>query len=118
MKKILIVDDDEYIIESLSLFLEMEGFKVESSNGNAVMEKIEAFKPHVIIMDIWMAGKSGIEYSKEIKKHPEYKHIYVILASATTNVSQFKKESFADDTMDKPFEVELLAKKLKALPLT
>jgi DNA-binding response OmpR family regulator len=96
----------------------MEGFKVSSSNGTSVMEKINSFKPHVVIMDIWMAGKSGIEYSKEIKSNTVHKHIYVILASATTNVSQFKKESMADDTMDKPFEVELLAKKLKALPLT
>ena len=72
-QKILVVDDEEDILEILKYNLEKEGFEVKTaSDGNAGIEMAEKFDPHLIILDIIMPKKSGIEALSAIKdKFPD-----------------------------------------------
>lgn len=69
MKKILIVEDDQSLSEALQTRLGTEGFKVEVAiNGKEGLEKIDQFKPDLILLDIIMPIMDGITMLKEIKK--------------------------------------------------
>ena len=61
-KKILIADDEPDILEILKFNLEADGFVVETAkDGNSAIEKAKSFLPDLIILDIMMPGKNGIE---------------------------------------------------------
>ena len=67
-KKILLIDDDESTLESLSTYLEELGYKVFTArNGITGLEVVKNLSPDVIISDIRMAGLNGIEFAYIIK---------------------------------------------------
>jgi len=69
MKKILIVDDEESIRFLYREELEEDGFSVEvAKNGEEALEKVPAFKPDLITLDIKMPGMDGIETLKRIRE--------------------------------------------------
>jgi len=62
MKKVLIADDEQDILDILQFNLEAEGFTVETANNGVVaIEKAKSFQPDLIILDVMMPGKTGIE---------------------------------------------------------
>ena len=68
MKKMLLVDDDTKLQELLRAYLEAFGFTVRSLlSGMKIMEAIAEDKPDIIILDIMMPGKDGLEVLKEIR---------------------------------------------------
>jgi two-component system nitrogen regulation response regulator NtrX len=75
---LLIVDDEPFILQSLSGILSDEGFEVSTaSNGYEALKRIEEDSPDLVLLDIWMPGLDGIETLKEIKKnnpHIQVKH--------------------------------------------
>ncbi|MCF8035988.1 MAG: response regulator, partial [Desulfobacteraceae bacterium] len=75
---ILIVDDEESILKSLSGILTDEGFEIlTAANGYEALKCIEEQGPDLVLLDIWMPGLDGIETLKEIKnQHP---HVQVIM---------------------------------------
>jgi DNA-binding response OmpR family regulator len=69
-KKILIVDDEEYVVEMIKLRLQEEGYEIETaSNGTDGIKTAEAFQPDLIIMDLMMEGLTGTETIKILKAH-------------------------------------------------
>ena len=77
-KKILIVDDEQSIVQSLSGLLSDEGFQVSTAvNGYEALKIIDSESPDVVLLDIWMPGMDGIETLREIKKYNP--HIQVII---------------------------------------
>jgi len=82
MKKILLVDDEEDILEFLKYNLEQEKFEVlVSSNGRDALKKME-HNPDLIVLDIMMPGMDGFELYKHIKSDKNYHHIPVIFLTA------------------------------------
>ena len=77
--KILLVDDHEVVRLGLkSLISRNKGFEVVAEAGNAseALDKVSRYKPHVVVMDIRLPGKSGIEATREIvQKYPDTKVI-------------------------------------------
>jgi YesN/AraC family two-component response regulator len=68
MKKILIVDDETLIREGLKITLELEGYEVEiAEDGREAVRIVEIFKPDVIVTDIIMPEKDGIELILELR---------------------------------------------------
>ena len=68
MKKMLMVDDDAKLQDLLRTYLEAYGFTVRSLlSGMKIMEAIQEDKPDIIILDIMMPGKDGLEVLKEIR---------------------------------------------------
>ncbi len=111
MYNILVVDDDKEIVNAIEIYLKNEGYKIiKAHNGNEALEKIEENEIHLIILDIMMPEKDGIETLEEIRKE---KSIPVILLSAKSE-DYDKIEGLnlgADDYITKPFNpLELIAR--------
>jgi len=80
MNKILVVDDDLSVVESASAILQQAGYSVLSAfNGYDALEIFEAEKPDLVLLDLAIPGKSGVEVCKILKSQPNYKNIPVIM---------------------------------------
>ncbi|RKS98661.1 response regulator transcription factor [Flavobacterium sp. 123] len=111
MKKILIIEDDNLIIKILEFILEREGYEIFiSKDGNDGINKIGEIEPDLIITDIMMPYKSGLEITAYSKKN--YPTIPVIIVSALGKEDLTVIEGFklgVDDFIAKPFNpIELV----------
>jgi DNA-binding response OmpR family regulator len=116
--KILVVDDEVYIVHILDFSLGMEGYDVVTAlDGEQALEKVKLEKPDLIVLDIMMPKLDGYETCKQLKSDPATRHIPVILLSAKgRNVDQ--KVGFevgADDYITKPFSPRKLVERVNAL---
>jgi two-component system alkaline phosphatase synthesis response regulator PhoP len=116
--KILVVDDEIYIVHILDFSLGMEGYEVVTAlDGEQALEKLQSERPDLIVLDIMMPKLDGYEVCKAIKSNSETRHIPVILLSAKgRNVDQ--KMGFdvgADDYITKPFSPRKLVERINQL---
>ncbi len=89
MKKILLVEDDNFIIDIYVTKLKEVGFSVQSAvNGEDALAKIKQSRPDLVLLDIVLPQVTGFEFLQEIKSMPELKNVPVIVIS---NLGQ-KKE--------------------------
>ena len=111
MYNILVVDDDKEIVNAIEIYLSQEGYHIiKAYDGEEALEKIKENEIHLIILDIMMPNKDGIETLQEIRKD---KTIPVIMLSAKSE--DYDKISGlntgADDYVTKPFNpLELIAR--------
>ena len=118
---ILVVDDDPDLVESVSMKLESENFKVAKAyDGVEAWDKIKEERPALIVLDVMMPRKNGYELCAELKKSEEYKDIIVVLltavADAVTSTSfthMDGKTTLADDFIPKPIELDRLMEIVK-----
>jgi two-component system alkaline phosphatase synthesis response regulator PhoP len=116
--KILVVDDEIYIVHILDFSLGMEGYSVVTAlDGEQALEKARTEKPDLIVLDIMMPKLDGYETCKRLKADDATKAIPVILLSAKgRNVDQ--KVGFevgADDYITKPFSPRKLVERINAI---
>ncbi|NIM47416.1 MAG: response regulator [Candidatus Aenigmarchaeota archaeon] len=79
-KKVLIVDDDPYILKMYQLKLGFEDYEIETAeNGKIALEKIKNFKPDVVLLDILMPEMDGFGVLEEMKKESDHKKTKVIV---------------------------------------
>jgi len=110
---ILVVDDDDGIRELVKQYLNQNNFLVSSANSaEDALEKIQVIKFDLIILDIMMPGKSGLEFTIENKKKI---NTPIILLTAKGEASERVKglEVGADDYLPKPFEPKELILRIK-----
>ncbi len=108
-KKVLVIDDDYDIVEPLSMLLSDSGYEVRTiTKGYEVYEKIEKFKPDVILLDVLMSGSDGRTICKTIKEHKDMKTIQIIMMSAYPNAKKESTQVGADAFIAKPFETSNL----------
>jgi DNA-binding response OmpR family regulator len=115
-KKILIADDEPYILRSLSFVLKKEGFDIDTAaDGEETLEKIEQFKPKILFLDIMMPKKDGYEVCKYLKSNDATRDIYIIMLTARGQIIDKKKgiESGADEYITKPFSPREIVSKVK-----
>src|SRR5262249_19858455 len=117
--KILVVDDEIYIVHILDFSLGMEGYDVITAlDGEQAVEKARAEKPDLIVLDIMMPKLDGYETCKILKGEKETRDIPVILLSAKgRNVDQ--KVGFevgADDYTPNPFTPPKLGERITPIP--
>jgi len=118
---ILVVDDDPDLVESITMKLESNNFRVTRAyDGIEAWEKIKEEPPELIILDVMMPRKNGYETCKEIKKDDQYKNITVLLLTAvgdavrTTNYTHMDgKTTPADDFIEKPIDLDKLMEIVK-----
>ena len=68
-QRILITDDDENIVELISLYLAKEGYEVKSaSDGREALAALDSFKPSLIVLDVMMPEMDGYEVCREVRK--------------------------------------------------
>lgn len=117
MSKILVVDDDLDILVVMEILLSMKGYEVEvTAKWENTFDKIESFKPDLILLDVLISGNDGRVLCKQLKSDPVKKIIPVIMFSAHPSAAATIKEYGANDFIAKPFDVnDLLAKISKQL---
>lgn len=112
-KKILIFDDDTTILEVISIIFEENGYQVEiSETSHDILERVAQYKPDVILMDNWIPKIGGVEATKLLKNHDEFKNIPVIYVTANNDIVALAKQAQADDYVAKPFNLEDLEEKV------
>ena len=122
-KRILIVDDDAIIVETIVQALEEEEYDYEivsASDGFEAGLQVNHFKPHLLILDIMMPDIKGYDVCKRIKTNEETKDIKIIVLSAYLDDERFKKmkEYGADLCFSKPLPLPQLKEEVaKALGL-
>lgn len=114
-QKILVVDDEASICDLLKINLEAEGYEVSLAyDGRSALEKVEAFKPDLIILDVMLPEIDGFEVCKKITFE---KSIPIIMLTAKSDLVDkvLGLEIGADDYITKPFHPRELLARVKVL---
>ncbi len=117
-KKILIADDEPDILEIVSYNLRNEGYEIiNARDGEEALQKARAFKPDLIILDVMMPNKTGMEVCRLLRLQPEFQHTLIIFLTALSDeVSHIKGLEYgADDYISKPVSPKVLVSKVNAL---
>lgn len=123
--RILIIDDDPDIVESMKVILESEKFTIDvAATGKEGLKKARLKKPDLIILDVMMeTGDKGFEVARELKKDEDYEAIPILMLTAIKEKRglDFKKEAGdriwlpVDDYCEKPLKPEDLISKVNNL---
>ena len=116
--KILLADDEPDILEIVSYNLSAEGYDVIcAKNGNEAIDLAKKHLPSMIILDVMMPGKNGMEVCKILRLQPEFKDTVIIFLSALSdeNTEIRGLETGADDYISKPISPKVLISKVNAL---
>jgi len=117
MKKIIVVDDDEEVLDTIQLVLEIGGYEVEPlSSAEGIYETVNSFNPDLIILDIVLGKIDGRTICNEIKTEPKTKHIPILMMSGLYKEEEINLlETPPDDFMPKPFKIDVLLEKIESL---
>lgn len=116
--KVLIADDEPDILEIIQYNLQGEGYEVVAvKNGNDAIDQAKIFQPDLIILDIMMPGKNGIEVCNILRMQPAFKETLIIFLTALSDEGTEVKglETGADDFITKPISPKVLVSKVNAL---
>jgi DNA-binding response OmpR family regulator len=109
---ILFADDDPGMRALVVINLEAEGFTVTTAeDGCSALEKIERLRPDLIVLDVMMPGRDGLDVLRELRKRPAVAGIPVVLLTAKATDADVWEgwKAGADYYMTKPFKPEDLA---------
>ncbi len=115
--KILIVDDEPDIVEFISYSLKSKGYlTATASDGIEALRKAKDFQPDLILIDVMMPNKNGIQTVRELRQHPGFSDTAIIFLTALNDErSEIEGlEVGADDYLAKPIKPELLATRIAA----
>jgi DNA-binding response OmpR family regulator len=117
MKKILVVDDDDEVLETIQLILEIGGYDVEPLNdAELIFERIEEFEPDLILLDIVLGKIDGRVLCSQIKSQYQTRSIPILMMSGLYDLKEVQSmESAPDDFMEKPFKMDVLLEKIEKL---
>jgi len=114
MKKVLVIDDDQTIMEVMKIVLEEEGYTVLVDSKGTYFSKKSNPLPDIILLDLLLKGEDGREICKTIKADTRTSHIPIIIVSAHTSkeVEKAVGEAGADSYLTKPFDIHKLLEKV------
>ena len=108
-KKILIVDDEQDIVETLKFILEAQGYTCFCAyNGEDGLNKAKEIMPNLIILDVMMPKINGYKISRLLKYDSKYKDIPIIMVTARSQEQDklIGEETGVNEYISKPFELE------------
>ncbi|HEX3783145.1 MAG TPA: response regulator transcription factor [Pseudonocardiaceae bacterium] len=114
--RILVVDDDRAVRESLRRSLQFNGYQVElASDGVAAMEQIQAQRPDALVLDVMMPRLDGLEVCRRLRSTGDDLPVLVLTARDAVSDRVAGLDAGADDYLPKPFALEELLARLRAL---
>ena len=115
-KRVLIVDDEVDLVETLKFKLEASGFEALTAyDGLEALSKAKNDKPDLILLDIMLPKLNGYQICRELKSDDKYKHIPIIMLTAKAQESDkfWGLETGADEYVTKPFDSNQLVELIK-----
>lgn len=117
-KKVLIADDEPDILEILKYNLVNEGYQVfTAKDGDEALEKARIARPDLIVLDIMMPKKTGVEVCEILRAQPAFKNTLIIFLTAINDEgTQIRGlETGADDYINKPVSTKVFVSRVNAL---
>jgi two-component system alkaline phosphatase synthesis response regulator PhoP len=117
-KKILIADDEPDILEILEYNLTAEGFRVlKAKDGDEALEIANKEKPDLIVLDVMMPKRNGMDVCKILRDKPEFEDTLILILTALNDESSHIKglEMGADDYVSKPISPKVFISRVNAL---
>jgi len=115
---VLVVEDEPHIIESLSFLMKRAGHKVRiARDGDAAIRTMEAEKPDLVILDITLPRRDGLDVCRTIRADDRWRDVRVIMLTARGRELDRRKglETGADDYILKPFSTSDIVQRVEAL---
>jgi two-component system phosphate regulon response regulator PhoB len=110
--KIMVIEDDTDIRETMVYALEDAKYEVVASEDARILKFLNQHNPDLILLDNWLSDwksdASGEQISKQLKTNPATKHIPIIMVSAVSNIGEIAKAGMADAFLRKPFDLKEL----------
>ncbi len=113
--RILVVDDEESILNTVQAYLEQDGFMVETAvDGLTALKIARVFQPDLVVLDIMLPGMDGLEVLRRLRQNTE---VYVLMLTAKADEMDkiVGLTVGADDYMTKPFSPRELVARVKAI---
>jgi two-component system response regulator MprA len=113
----MVVDDERAVRESLRRALELEGYDIElAENGNEALDLLaEGAQPDALVLDVLMPGVDGLEVCKRLRRSGNQLPVLMLTARAEVENRVAGLDAGADDYVTKPFALEELLARLRAL---
>ena len=116
MRKLLIVDDSEDLLEVLEYFLVKKGYHVTTlSHAGKVIETVKAVQPDLIILDVFIGGKDGREVCRLLRANILTKYLCIMLFSASPEAIKSFDQYGADGCIEKPFALTDIIEKIEGV---
>jgi DNA-binding response OmpR family regulator len=116
MQKILVIDDDESLRDTIGVMLEKETFlPILAADGKSGFEKVLKLEPELLLLDLKLPGMSGVEVCKQLRVQKVQTPIIVLSAAGEEIDKVVLLEMGADDYIVKPFGMRELAARIRAL---
>ncbi len=121
MSRIVIIEDDRSLRKLMEKAIRNQGHVVESTeNGREGEKMIRAAPPDLILLDVMLPGKNGLDICESLKESPKTKHVPILMLTCLTEMSQkpdeyWRKRTGADDFISKPFEIRQLLERVEHL---
>ncbi len=117
VKKILLVDDEQDILDMISYNLQKEGYKIETAtNGREAISIAKEFNPDLILLDVMMPEMDGVETCIELRQVQGLQPVVAFLTARSEDYSQIAGfDAGADDYISKPIKPRVLVSRVKAL---
>ena len=114
--KILVVDDERAVRDSLRRALELEGYEVDLAvDGTDGLSRIEGGQPDVVILDVLMPGLDGLEVSRRVRREGNRVPVLMLTARDEVDDRVAGLDAGADDYVTKPFALDELLARVRAL---
>jgi CheY-like chemotaxis protein len=123
--RILVVDDDPDIAEYFSMFLEDNGYEVQTAgNESAALRTIDEFRPNAMLIDVMMPGRSGLDLMVRLRQSPAWKDLPMIVITGNDKIVFDECRSYVrsyegvrgpDEILGKPVDREKLLELLARL---
>lgn len=117
-KRVLIVDDEVNIVISLEFLLEQAGYHVRvAHNGEEGLEKIAAFEPDLVLLDVMMPRLNGFDVCQRVREHPDWHKIKIIMLTAKGREVEITKGLAlgANAYITKPFSTKELLSEVRRI---
>jgi DNA-binding response OmpR family regulator len=113
-RRVLIAEDEPSILASLEFLLRESRYEVRAArDGEEALRLVESFAPELVLLDVMMPARSGLEVCEKIRENPRWRQIKVVMLTARGRASEIEKGLAlgADAYVTKPFSTkELLAR--------
>jgi len=115
-RRILLVDDESAITDHLAPFLGRAGFEVAvAADGEAALQEVERFDPHLIILDVMMPGLDGREVLRRLRQADDWTPIILLTQVGDSAERAMALQEGADDYLNKPFDPYELVARIQAV---